>query len=80
MVRLLVIVSLSSARQDRQDIERTSVSVERKVHNRRSPGPVRTALASRLSSFGRGLVTDCPIVLTASVSPVTAAFIAALAN
>ena len=48
---LLAIVSLFSARQDRQD---------------------------RGASSGRGFDTDCPIVLTASASPDTAAFIAVL--
>ena len=53
-------------------IERTRVSVERQV-------PVAKVFAMgfpTLTSSESGFATDCPIVLTAPVSPVTAAFIA----
>ena len=63
---LLVIVSLFSARQERQD-RVTRVSVECEI-------PVVKSLPGALSS-GRGFDTDCPTVLTASASPDTAAFI-----
>ena len=39
------------------------------------PGAYGSGFPTLMSS-GRGFDTDCPIVLTASVSPVTAAFIA----
>ena len=72
---LLVIVSLQGRRQD---IERTRVSVECEI-------PVVEVFArcvrlwlSDSDVLWRDFDTDCPIVLTASASPDTAAFIAVL--
>ena len=73
---LLVIVSLSSARQDTQDrVYPQSVECEIpvvKVFAR----CVRLWLSDSHVLWARFQNTDCPIVLTASASPDTAAFIA----
>ena len=71
---LLVIVSLSSARQDRQDRSYPREVPVIKVFAK----CVRVWLHDSLMSSGRRFNTDCPIVLTASASPATAAFIAVL--
>ena len=73
--QLLAIVLLLSAKQDRQDPTYPRV-VECEI-------PVIKVFAWcvwlwTLMSSGRGFDTDCPIVVTASVSLVTAAFIAVL--
>ena len=75
---LLVVVSLFSARQDRQDRVYPRIRLNVKSQSSKSLPSTYGPGFPTLMSSGRGFDTDCPIVLTASASPDTAAFIAVL--